>query len=161
MITWKYQSPPYLDSGQEIYAQMVAAYEAGAIYIAIFDYPSLDGNPYGVLLDEHFEALEQFWTDTQVTHKLAFNSVTAKAALVLPKNYGWGMRNSQDVIWGFWGPDELSPQIWALSRQLLSEYQYALDIVYEDPPFSFVNLYESVTIGMPPYPISGKGLLIF
>jgi hypothetical protein len=144
IITWKYQSPPYLDSGQEIYAQMAAAYEAGAKYIAIFDYPSLDGNPYGVLLDEHFEALEQFWTNTQVTHKLAFNSLTAKAALILPKNYGWGMRNSQDTIWGFWGPDEMSPQIWALSRHLLSEYQYALDIVYEEPTFSFVDMYESV-----------------
>ena len=39
MITWKYNETPYLDSGDEIYNQMLTSYEAGAKYIAIFDYP--------------------------------------------------------------------------------------------------------------------------
>jgi hypothetical protein len=30
MITWKYDSAPYLDSGDQIYNQMLASYQAGA-----------------------------------------------------------------------------------------------------------------------------------
>jgi hypothetical protein len=87
MITWKYMQEPYLDSGARIYQQMAVAYEAGAKYIAVFNYPLLESNPYGVMQQEHFEALEQFWNDTKVTHKLAYGSVEAKAVLVLPKKW--------------------------------------------------------------------------
>ena len=55
MITWKYDAPPYLDSGEEIYKQMQMAYTAGANYIVIFNYPQNDtSNPYGVMKDDHF-----------------------------------------------------------------------------------------------------------
>ncbi len=63
MITWKYTEPPYLDSGVEIYRQMVDAYRAGAKYIVVFNYPQLKENAYGVMTDEHFDALEKFWND--------------------------------------------------------------------------------------------------
>jgi len=63
IITWKYESPPYLDSGDAIYGQMVQAYQAGASYIMIFNFPELDGTGYGVMQDEHFAALERFWND--------------------------------------------------------------------------------------------------
>ncbi len=142
-ITWKYDQPPYLDSGTEIYTQMATVYEAGAKYVAIFNYPQLDGNSYGVMQDEHFEALERFWNDIQ-SHKLTQNSVEVEAALVLPKNYGWGMRNPDDIIWGFWGADEKSPQIWQISRQLLSKYGLSLDIIYDDSDYPFVGKYNEV-----------------
>ena len=39
IITWKYTQPPYLDTGENIYNQMVTSYNAGAKYITIFNYP--------------------------------------------------------------------------------------------------------------------------
>ena len=39
IITWKYNQPPYLDSGEAIYQQMLTSYRAGAKYITIFNYP--------------------------------------------------------------------------------------------------------------------------
>jgi len=131
IITWKYDKPPYLDAGREIYKQMMMSYEAGAKYIVIFNFPSLDNNPYWAMTDEHFEALERFWND--ITAKKTFaGSLTAEAALVLPPNYGWGMRNSEDKIW-YWDADEKSGQIWDLSCDLLAKYGLQLDIVYDDP----------------------------
>ena len=145
IVTWKYDKPPYLDSGEEIYNQMVQAYQAGASYIMIFNYPKLDGNDYGVMQDEHFAALEKFWdvvVQPNVGHAREFGK--PDVALVLPRNYGWGMRASSDKIWGMWGPDEKSPQIWDISRKLLSQYGLRLDIVYDDPAFPLAGRYNRV-----------------
>ncbi len=38
---------------------MRTAYESGAKYVGIFNYPKI--NDYGTLTDEDFEALERFW----------------------------------------------------------------------------------------------------
>ncbi|UCC58830.1 MAG: hypothetical protein JSW14_02700 [Candidatus Bathyarchaeum sp.] len=119
MITWRYRHPPYLDSGENIYEQMRTAYECGAEYFMVFNFPTLEGNEYGILLDEHFQALERFWNDVVKNPEVIHGSIEAEAALVLPKNYGWGMRHPDDRIWGWWGPDNKSDQIWTLSRQLL------------------------------------------
>jgi hypothetical protein len=142
-ITWKYDTLPYLDSGKEIYNQMVTAYEAGAKYITIFNYPQLADNPYGVMQDEHFAALKEFWNNA-VNNRILYNSVTAQAALILPSNYGWGMRKPDDRIWGFWGPDEKSPQIWAQNSKLLSQYGLAIDVIYDDSNFSLPNKYSKI-----------------
>jgi hypothetical protein len=142
ILTWKYNQPPYLDSGQEIHNQMEMAYNAGAKYIIIFDYPQIGGNPYGVMTNEHFQALEKFWTET-VT-KSSPNSAQADAAYVLPKDYGWGMRSMDDKIWGFWGPDDKSPLIWENSRKLMELYGLRLDIIYDDPAFPILGNYSKV-----------------
>jgi hypothetical protein len=145
IITWKYDKSPYLDSGEEIYNQMVQSYEAGARYIMIFNYPSLDGNNYGVMQDEHFAALERFWNDVVKPEDGQPREYgQADVAFVLPKNYGWGMRNPNDKIWGFWGPDDKSAQIWDNSRKLLSEYGLRLDIVYDDPSFPLGGKYNKI-----------------
>jgi uncharacterized protein YndB with AHSA1/START domain len=69
IITWKYTEPPYLDSGANIYNQMVTAYNAGAKYITIFNYPyNNTDNIYGTLTDEHFRALERFWNNIHSKH---------------------------------------------------------------------------------------------
>ncbi len=142
IVTWKYTQPPYLDSASEIYRQILNAYFSGAKYVVIFDYPQIPGNPYGVLTDEHFEALEQFW---QVTRNVKVTEeLVGEAVLVLPKNYGWGMRNPNDNIWGFWGPDEKSPAIWNISRELLARYGFDLDIVYQDERFPFTGRYRQI-----------------
>jgi hypothetical protein len=144
IITWKYRHPPYLDSGENIFEQMLTAYKCGAEYFMIFNYPTLEGNPYGIMLDEHFEALERFWKDFVKNPEIVHGSVEAEAALVLPKNYGWGMRHLEDRIWGWWGPDEKSDQIWALSRQLLKKYGTKLDIIYDDPEFPLQDKYPQI-----------------
>ncbi len=62
IITWTYDNPPYLLSGSEIFDDMVLAYEAKAKYIILFNFPYYpESNPYGILLEEHFTALEDFW----------------------------------------------------------------------------------------------------
>jgi len=132
IITWTYQHPPYMAEGPQIYQDMVDAYEAGAKYIAVFDYPKYpDGNPYGVLLDEHFAAMEQFW-DYAAAHPREPGSGRAEAAFVLPKDYGWGMRSLTDNIWGLWEPDASSPIIWQNMNTLIDRYGLQLDIVYDD-----------------------------
>jgi hypothetical protein len=54
------------------------------------------------------------------------------------------MRHPDDRIWGFWGPDEKSPQIWELSRKLLEQYGFNLDIIYEDPAFPVTGKYPQI-----------------
>ena len=146
IITWKYTEEPYLDNGTAIYNQTLMAYEAGAKYVIIFNYPKISDNPYGIMTDEHFEALEKFWNDVMTVPNLRtiHDSSQAEAALVLPRNYGWGMRRTDDKIWGFWGPDEKSQQIWEISRKLLSQYGTHLDIVYDDPAFPVAGKYPRV-----------------
>jgi hypothetical protein len=146
IITWKYNQPPYLDTGEETYNQMLTAYLAGSKYVVIFNYPQIEGNPYGTIRDEHFEALEEFWnvvTEKAPSERLP-DFIRAEAALVLPRNYAWGMRRPDDVIWGYWGPDEKSARIWNISRTLLSVYGLRLDIVYEDSAFPVEGKYAQI-----------------
>jgi hypothetical protein len=135
IITWKYNTAPYFDTPQNIYNQMVTSYNAGAKYIVIFNYSNgtlID--PYGgAMTDAHFQALQKFWNN--VVTKSTPNTVHAEAALVLPKDYGFGFRRADDRIWGFWGPDDKSAIIWNSSQTLLARYGLKLDIVYEDPAF--------------------------
>lgn len=122
---------------------MQMAYAAGANYIVIFNYPQNDtSNSYGVMKDEHFLALQNFWNDIK-TKKIAHGSSSGEIAFVLPENYGWGMRRPDDKIW-YWGPDELSPKIWNTTRQLLSEFGLRLDIVYSDPKYPLEGNYSRV-----------------
>jgi hypothetical protein len=143
IITWKYSQPPYLDSADNIYSQMVTAYDAGAKFITIFDYPyNASDNPYGVMTDQHFEALQQFWNI--IVTKTAPTSAHAQATLVLPKDYGFGLRREDDKIWGFWGPDSLSQPIWNSTQKLLARYGLGLDIVYDDPAYPLMGNYSRV-----------------
>jgi hypothetical protein len=141
IITWKYREPPYLDNGEEIYRQMRMAYESGAKYVIIFNYPKI--NDYGILTDEHFEALERFWNEVVKTPQVVHGSIAAEASLILPRSYGWGMRNREDRIW-YWGPDEKSPHIWEFSRNLLARYGLRLDIVYNYTSFLVTGKYPQI-----------------
>jgi hypothetical protein len=79
---------------------MLISYETGAKYIAAFDYPYVAGNSYGVLTNEQFSAMQRFWNN--ISQGKFVDKSAPVAALVLPRNYGWGMRNPNDTIWGFW-----------------------------------------------------------
>lgn len=144
IITWKYTSPPYLASGEEIYDQMRIAYECGAEYVIIFNYPTIEGNNYGILQDEHFEALERFWNEVVQNPQMVHRGIKAEAALVLPRNYGWGMRHPEDTIWGLWNPDEKAQQIWELLQKTLAKHGLHLDIVYDDPTYPATGKYQQI-----------------
>jgi hypothetical protein len=144
IITWKYTQPPYLDSGDSIYNQMRTAYQAGAKYIVVFNYAKDMTEPYGILQEEHFQALQRFWNDAVKNDSMVHGSIKAEAVLVLPHNYGWGMRNPQDKIWGLWQPDEKSPITWSQLQSRISQYGTRLDIVYEDSAFPVQGKYQQV-----------------
>jgi hypothetical protein len=145
IITWKYENPPYLDTAENIYNQMEMSYKAGAQYIILFNYPTYPKeNQYGVMTDSHFETMERFWNDVVTNEHTTCGSKKAELALVIPENYGWGMRWIDDTIWGLWGPDEKSEQIWNISRQLLEEYGNKFDIIYEDPEFQITTRYSQI-----------------
>jgi hypothetical protein len=148
IIVWKDRNPETNNgtykTGPEMLYDMVISYETGANYIIIFNYPTdPPGNPYGILTDEHFEAMQDFW-DFMQHHPEEYGKTAGQAALVLPENYAWGMRRIDDRIWGYWGPDDLSPQIWDLYHDLLEQYGSTLDIVYDDPDFPLEGMYHEI-----------------
>ena len=139
MITWKYDSLPYLDEGYQIYNQMMAAYQAGAKFITVFNYPYEDGN-YGTLGNDQFFYLYRFWND--ITTQKFPDLSGPNAALVLPKNFGWGMRHPNDTIWGFWTTttDSRTIQVAMITSMLLDYYGTQLDIIYQDNTFPVANV---------------------
>ncbi len=140
IITWKYTQTPYLTDGEEMFEQMKTSYEAGAEYVVVFTYSEDPKNP-NTLQDEHFWVLECFWTEVVQNPDVVHGSIKAEAAIVLPKNYGWGMRNSQDKIWGLWDANDTCRQIWNQVQTQLNQYGLKLDIVYDDPDYPVENQY--------------------
>jgi hypothetical protein len=132
IVTWTFSEPPYLDNGEKLYDDLMIAYNNGAKYFVVFNYPQL--NEYGILTDEHFLAIERFWDKIQDNSE--HSPIIADTALVLPENYGYGLRRVDDTIWGLWEADEKSFQIWNITRKLLNNYGTNLDIVYDDSNFS-------------------------
>jgi predicted protein tyrosine phosphatase len=127
IITWTYQHPPYIGSPEELYDDMTLAYQNGAKYIIVFNYPT-NQTQYGLLTQEHLESIQNFWRYTQNTPR---PQKTAEIAYVLPQNYGYGFRGPNDRIWGLFGPDELSAKVWNAVNNLLERYGTNLDIIYE------------------------------
>ncbi|TFH25578.1 hypothetical protein E4G67_00860 [Candidatus Bathyarchaeota archaeon] len=144
IITWKYTESPYLANGEEIYDQMRTSYESGAEYIVIFNYAKNMNIPYGTLREEHFRALERFCCEVVQNPIVINGGVKAEAALVLPRNYGWGMRTPNDIIWGLWNTNSTSEQIWTQLQNKLSEYGSRLDIVYDDPVYPLDRKYGQI-----------------
>jgi hypothetical protein len=146
IITWTYQNPPYLGNETEILEDMKTAYRAGAKYLIVFNYPTDPlGNPYGILTDEHFDAMESFWETIHSPQQGSLEKVEAEAAFVLPKDYGWGMRWVNDNIWfPEWGSDDRSPLIWENMNKLIERHGLKLDIIYDDPRFSFEEKYANI-----------------
>lgn len=133
IVTWKYGEPPFLDSGEQVYNQMLSSYQAGADYIVIFNYATLGDESAPAMIDEHYLALERFWKD--IHDKKHRDLSTPEAVLILPSNYGWGMRYHEDTIWGFWPSDDKTQQIGTVMGRLLAIYGVTLDIAYEDTAY--------------------------
>jgi hypothetical protein len=129
IILWTYTEPPYLESGAELYKDLVLAYDNGAKYILIFD--SNEDYTQGILGAEHLQALQQFWQYVQNNPRKS-NPVSARTAYVLPDGYAYGFRGPQDKIWGLWEADSLSYNLSVSVNSLLQEYGAKLDIIYDD-----------------------------
>ncbi len=131
MITWKYQQPPYVEEPEQLYDDMVLAYENGANYIVVFNSPDVNEptTTYGILTKDHFDAIRRFW-DYSISHPRSM-AYHAQTAYVLPSDYGYGFRGPSDNIWGLWPANELSAQVWADAVALLDEYNMNLDFVYQ------------------------------
>ena len=144
IVTWTYDQPPYIADDTKIYQDMVTAYNAGAKYVIVFDYPQYPvDNQYGILKDEHFSAMKRFW-DYITSNPRGAQRTTGQVAYILPKDYGWGMRRLDDNIWGIWEPDEKTPIIWENLNTLETKYGLQLDIIYNDSQYDFEGKYYQV-----------------
>jgi hypothetical protein len=145
VITWKYQSPPYLDSGTEVLNQLESAYQCGAKYLIVFDYYTQDSGALGTMQEEHFEALETFWHNDIIAQPDSRGSIKADTALVFPKNYAWGSRWAEDKIWGIFPADEQTQQLWELMQTTFSKHGLKTNVVFDDAgyplPTSISNIY--------------------
>jgi hypothetical protein len=149
IVTWKYRQAPYMPNASELYNDMVASYIADAKYVFVFNYPTYpDNNPYGVLSEEHFAAMKQFWYYVNTYPRETFGVQKALAALVLPADYGWAMRRTpyfaQDTIWGLWPEDDKAPLILNNTNTLVNRYGLRLDIVYDDANYNLTDKYQSL-----------------
>jgi hypothetical protein len=129
MLTWTYWQPPYIESGPDLYKDLVLAYDNGAKYIVVFD--SNKEYTGSILEQEHFDALNQFWQYAQQNPSKA-SPVNDRTAYVLPKDYAYGFRGPSDKIWGLWEADNLSTPISTNLGNMLEQYDSKLDIIYED-----------------------------
>jgi hypothetical protein len=129
IILWTYTAPPYLESGPELYKDLVLAYDNGAKYVLVFD--SNVDYTQGILKEEHLQALQQFWQYARENPRKS-NQVGARVACVLPNGYGYGFRGPSDGIWGLWASDALSYNLSMSIGGLLEEHGTKLDIIYDD-----------------------------
>jgi hypothetical protein len=133
IVTWTYDDWPYMESGRELYDDMILAYKAGAKYVVVFNYAPEIGE-YGILTDEHFGAIEDFWNYVN-SNPQDYGSIKGEVAYVLPKDYGFGFRHTEDNIWGLRNADDLSPKVFDDTNLLVMQYASRLDIVYDDAEF--------------------------
>jgi len=132
IITLNSQQPPTMESAPETYQDMLTAYNAGAKYVLMFDYPNVtQTNQQGILTDQYFTAMQQFWNYAKANPR-DLSETQAQVAFVLPQDYGWGMRSPNDLIWGIWPADNASATIWQNMSILVEKYELNLDIVYEE-----------------------------
>ena len=142
IITWASNDPPYLASGTQMLEDLNMAYDSGAKYLIVFNYPQI--NPYGALTEEHFKTMETFWNQIHSSPRNVVGNEDGRVALLLPKDYGWGMRQANDRIWGLWPADDLAPQIGEKIATLIKQYGFNLDIIYDDPQFNYTQKYSTI-----------------
>lgn len=144
MVTTRFYDGRILESGSELYSDLVLGYNSGAKYAVVFDYAltvsdsgqemvGYQPTEYGILQDEHFEALKNFWAYTQQNPE-KYGDVLADVALVVPQNIGFGFRSASDTVWGGNG-DATSQAVWVNANQYINQHGDRVDIVYGDPEF--------------------------
>ncbi len=130
IVTWTYENPPYMESPSELYEDMVTAYDAGAKYVVVFNYPQV--NEFGLLTEAHFDSVKKF-RDYVLANPQNDSSNVEKVAYVLPDNYGFGLRKPDDRIWGVWPADNHSQLIWNGVSSFVEKYGNNFDIIVGSP----------------------------
>jgi hypothetical protein len=142
IITWTYDEPPYIESGQELYDDMVLAYQNGANYIVVLD---TNGNyTHGILTEEHLAALEQFWQYTANSPRDS-DVVNDRVAFGLPKDFAYGLRGPDDKIWGLWNANDTSYELCVNLDAQLKCYDTKLDVIYDDMSYNNMRIYSKIT----------------
>ena len=131
IVTWTYDGPPYIESGDQLYEDLVLAYENGAKYVLVFD--SNKEYTEGILQQEHFDALKRFWRYKDDSPRSGDQN-SDRVAYVLPTGYAYGFRfrGPNDKIWGLWEADDFSFEISENVGSLLTRFEHKLDIIYDD-----------------------------
>ena len=142
IIDWQYLSPPTLMSSSQMYNAMKQSYESGAQYVVVFNY-SPDNNATGLLQKQQLAAIQKFWKNV-VENPRETNNVTAAEAFVLPTDFGGGLRNQNDNIWGLWSGNSTSQQVWNNLQSAIGKYGSKLDIIYDDPAYPVGDRYQHV-----------------
>jgi hypothetical protein len=130
MITWTYSEEPYIESGPKLLDDLVLAYDNGAKYAFVFDYPEVETANYGLLAEEHLSAMKQFWNYIRTYSPI---SKTPETAYVLPEDYGFGFRSGNDTVWGLWDADHVTLGIYSDINILIQRKGTGFDIVYDHP----------------------------
>jgi hypothetical protein len=144
IIAWTYNETPYIENGPKLYQDMVVSYDAGARYVLIFNFPQYpENNQYGILTEEHFSAMQKFWIYAK-NHPREPTCSYSEAVFVLPKDYGWAMRQGNDTIWGLWPIDNSSIPIGTSIATLLGRYGSKLDIIYDDNIIKLIGKYPNI-----------------
>ena len=86
---------------------------------------------FGILEEEHLEALKSFWQYVNRNPRIV-DAMDSRVAYVLPEDYGYGFRGPDDKTWGLREDDPLSDQIWKDASTLSEDCGLQLDIIYED-----------------------------
>ncbi|MGA3288881.1 MAG: NosD domain-containing protein [Candidatus Bathyarchaeia archaeon] len=132
IITWTYNQLPYLESGPQMYNNMVLAYDSGASYIAVYD--STQNYTGTTLTPDRYDALQNFWNYVQHNPDKHGN-LKADTAVVLPQDYGFGFRNPDDSVWQYHQADNWTQKMYSDVTNLINQYKSSIDIVYSDPQF--------------------------
>jgi hypothetical protein len=140
IITWTYRNPPYIEDAEMLYEDLVLAYNNGAKYIIVFNFPT-NVTEYGLLTREHLDSIRRFW---DYTHRVPQPALVSEAAYVLPEDYGYGFRGPEDTIWGLWSPDNLSVVVWNDANSLLVTYVEKMDIIYSTEELNRGQRYEKL-----------------
>ncbi|MDI9578603.1 MAG: NosD domain-containing protein [Thermoproteota archaeon] len=135
IVTWTYDRPPYLQSGNQLYDDLVLSYNSGADYAVVFDASKRYSN--STLTEEHYEALNDFWTYIQ-NNPQNHGCLNADKAIVLPRDYGFGFRNVGDKVWGLSQSDNWTCVMYNDVSRLIDRYNSSIDIVYGDPEWKTV-----------------------
>lgn len=132
IITWKYNQTPYLEPPDQMYNDMVFAYNSGASYIAIYD--SSQNYTSSTLTLDDYTALKNFWSYVQQNPDKQ-GSLKADTAIVLPQDYGFGFRSQDDSVWQYHKATSWTQKMYTDITHAITEYKSNLDIVYSDPQF--------------------------
>jgi hypothetical protein len=139
MITWQTSDVPEIETGAELYNDLVLGYECGAKYEVVFDYGEYAMRyEYGILNQTHFDALSDFWNYVQ-QHPNKYGSLKADTAMVLPASLGSAFRNPLDSYWGIFSPDKWAYTLLSDIDACVQAYGPKLDIVYNDTQYNNVT----------------------